>query len=379
MSEIDKDLAIDLCLGIDDWNSFIDLSVRKFSAPMVYQNLTQIFHDDEYADEMARMRKAVLQIRMETMRVFAAHLNFHNLCILPLDIEYVYLKGLALAAGYYSDPTMRFSRDIDLLVLKGDSERVVRAALANGYDIKVADQPATNRPNEETLQALLKYNPVLTFLSPEGILIEIHRDVDKNLGIITPELLLDDPIEIMFAKTRFMAPNTAISFCYCSLHNSRHSWSRLHWLADLGAMIQHPSFDLDRVLQVADAIGLRPNIDAVLELEKLSRSVGRLALSNDCQSHGSELLELCLQNLSGGMDVELQIRSRHNLFDLPISWLLSDGARIPALIRRSSKRILPSFYQYEAFPLPARLQWLYIPTKPIFAIMRMIRNYRTGR
>jgi hypothetical protein len=34
--------------------------------------------------------------------------------------------------------------------------------------------------------------------------------------------------------------------------------------------------------------------------------------------------------------------------------------------KRLRSRLMPSYTQYEGWPLPDGLQWLYLPTKPLF-------------
>jgi len=50
-----------------------------------------------------------------------------------LDIPIVFLKGIHTSAAYYSQPSIRYIRDIDVLVPHGDAPRLYQAALRMGF------------------------------------------------------------------------------------------------------------------------------------------------------------------------------------------------------------------------------------------------------
>jgi hypothetical protein len=158
---------------------------------------------------------------------------------------------------------------------------------------------------------------------------------------------------------------TDLHFLYVCYHSTRHTWSLLHWLADLDAMIRHPSFDRRAVQDLAARTGMVPLLEACLEFNELSKRLP-LADPQAAPERGRALLGLCLKNLEGGMDVELALRDRQVGLVLPFDWLLDPAVARRVRAKRLWRRLMPSYMQYEGWPLPDRLQWLYLPAKPLF-------------
>ena len=131
----DGDLAQarDLCRSVEDWALLTDIAARKFSLPFVYRNLQRVALGPDDTQILQAMHQATLEITLAAMRVVTAQKTFHNTCIAPRSLTHVYLKGPTLAARYYDDPSLRYARDIDVLVSRRDQEPIARRAMAHGY------------------------------------------------------------------------------------------------------------------------------------------------------------------------------------------------------------------------------------------------------
>jgi len=258
----DTEQARDLCAAIEDWAFFTHIAQQKFSLPFVYRNLQNLDLEGSYDAPLKEMKRQVLPVTFGALQVQAAQNAFHTSCVAPLNMAHVYLKGPSLAARYYDDPGLRFARDIDILVSREDQEALTRYALQQGYRILDTDALAVRDVSPRDLQALFDYKTVITLVTPENIVIEVHRNIDKRLGIFEADEVLERRETFSYQGTEFGVMPTADLFCYVCYHNTRHIWSRLHWVADLDAMISHPSFDKNTVLARADALGLRTNIEA---------------------------------------------------------------------------------------------------------------------
>jgi len=365
-----------LCQEVSDWGLFISIAARKFSLPFVYRNLMIVFPEGAPDIDFEAIRLAVLPIKMMSLKVLAAQIQFHKTCIQPVDCEHVYLKGPSLAARYHDDSGLRFSRDIDVLVPKHALEPVVRAGISNGYRVLVDPSKGKSVNCDRDLRALLRYEIVISMMSPDNVVIEVHREVDKNLGVFKPRDVLKGAEEIFLEGLPLNVMPTSQLFCYICYHNSRHTWSRLHWLADLDAVMQHPTFNLQEVLEYATRIGIRPVVDACIEFNNLSKKPSPNRPTSGSQSHAEELLESCIVNLSGDLAVERQVRSTRKRAGLNSGWFLDAGAKRHSYLRILA-RFSPSFYQYLCWPLPDKLQWLYYLTKPYFALRMRISERKS--
>lgn len=360
-----------LCEAVEDWSLLSGIAQRKFSLPFIYRNLQRLELSPSYACMLETMRKDVMAITFGSLQVLAVQKTFHTDCVVPLKPAHVYLKGPSLAARYYDDPGLRFARDIDILVSRKDQERLTRRALELGYRILDANTPVGSDITEQNLQALLHYKTVVPLVTPENIVIEIHRNIDKRLGLFDARDVLSARHNFSHRGINYEVMPTADLFCYVCYHNTRHIWSRLHWIADLDAMITHPSFDEAEVLARADALGLRANVEACLELHQIAIS-GEASAKATGEGRGAELAAICLQNLSGDLELEYQLREDEELLGLPFRWMVPQHIRKRARTQTRLSRVLPSYEEYEAWPLPRPLQWIYYISKPLGILKRQM-------
>jgi len=363
--------ARDLCAAVEDWPLLINIAARKFSLPFIYRNLQGLELGPDYDDLLEIMRNGVLPITFGALRVLSTQRKFHADCVAHCGVDHVYLKGPTLAARYYDDPGLRFARDIDILVSREDQEKLVRHAISCGYLILDETELKGRQFSERDLQALLTYKTVIALVTKENIVIEVHRDIDKRLGIFGAEDVLKRRETIEDGDREYGVMPTADLFCYVCYHNTRHIWSRLHWIADLDAMITHPSFQREQVLARATELGLRDNVEACLELHQIAIS-GAAHARAQTTGRGEELTAICLKNLSGDLDLEYNLREGEELLGLPFKWMVSQDVRKRARRLTHLSRILPSYDEYEAWPLPRSLQWVYYVSKPLGIAKRQL-------
>lgn len=370
LSGTDADVARTLCPSVPCWDDLISIAERKYSLPMLYRNLIneRIFSFGE--DYEANLKRSAVSSLFGSLKATAALGKFHTDCIKPNEVAHSYLKGPALAARYYDEPGMRYCRDIDVLVKRESLEAVVRNALAKGYLVKTGSSKLSANPSEQELKTLLRFDPTITLVGSDGVPIEVHTDIDKHMGIFDPDLLMQNSTEVMVAGNPIMVPSTAHLFCYICYHNLKHTWSKLHWLADLCAIIEHSSFDLGEVTAYANTVGIAPLVSATREFEALTRQQHIHGINRMELDLANKILHLCIVNLGGDIHEEITLRKRNNLLGLPFYRVLTPKARFAAVFRRCLFGMKPSFYQYEILPLPISLQWLYYPTKPLYKLYK---------
>ncbi len=365
----DMDRARVLCARVQDWPKLTDIALRKFSLPLVYRNLQSLKLDETYGPMLDAMRAQVLPLTFGALRVLAAQRKFHNDCVAPLDLAHVYLKGPSLAARYYDDPGLRFARDVDILMSRDDQRKLVHQALSKGYQIADGNDLKGCQISNRDLEAILNYKTVATLVTPNNITIEVHWNIDKRLGLFEVGETLQRREMISDEALRYGVMPTADLFCYVCYHNTRHIWSRLHWIADLDAIISDPSFDRNKVLARAAELGLSSNAEACLELHEIAVSGDASNLAKG-GSRGAELAAVCLRNLPGDLQLEYDLREGEELLGLPFKWMVSPEVRKRARILTRLSRVLPGYDEYEAWPLPRGLQWIYYVSKPLGILKR---------
>lgn len=152
--------------------------------------------------------------------------------LLSHSVPFSFLKGDGLAEQLYDDPTVRLSKDVDVLIPSDCSQLVIRLLQKNGYIYK----PYTLRRKKifEKIRRNIDINisKDLTFFDPIFLEpIELHI----RLFQIEPNTLINDFNEsIKFSKN----PSIYNGFycLYLILHGAHARWQRLKWVIDLSIL-----------------------------------------------------------------------------------------------------------------------------------------------
>lgn len=375
LNDAQKQVASELCGTVEDWGLFTGLASRKFSLPWVSHHLSQIGFQIPDQEIATAAQSAARQMIMGTLQVTGAQAAFHKACILPLGVDHLYMKGPTLAARYHSKPALRFCRDVDLLVSENDYEAVVRRAFDEGYLLWNDPIETPCVPSERDIRAVLKYADAVAVTSPEGVLFEIHREVDKHSGFFRTQDLLASTEPLETGGQSLNVLNTPALLTYICYHHTRHTWSRLHWLADLDAIRTHPTYDHNATMSYARKCGLDELVEACLKFCELTADPDR-ANHVDRSSREAQILDLCKQNLDGDLALEYSIRSNFGLLGLPFDWMVRPTMKWQIRMRHVLTRLQPNFSQYHSWPLPGGLQWLYYFTRPLASIRRRLLGER---
>jgi putative nucleotidyltransferase-like protein len=115
-----------------------------------------------------------LLARVEQARIEAA--------LAPLGIEWVWLKGYALAHAVYPRPALRPMLDLDLLVSAERCDEADRAVRALGY------RPAVDAPPVfRGVERILHHHPALR--APSGVTVELHTRLHPSEQLLAPSHL----------------------------------------------------------------------------------------------------------------------------------------------------------------------------------------------
>ncbi|MBX9745652.1 MAG: nucleotidyltransferase family protein [Hyphomonadaceae bacterium] len=345
---------------IANWSEFALIAADKFIAPLAHRHLQEAASDIMPPSALQALATRARRSVFETLRVVAAHIDFHKTCIASTGARHAYLKGVALAQVYYRDVGERFCRDIDVLVAASDIPRVISIARAAGYRVLVTELASPIYADElKDIEFLCRHSDVITLISKDGVAIEIHRKLDKLSVGFDLEQALRSAVSVTIADitVRVLAPS--YHFAYICYHHSRHFWSRLHWLADLDAMVRAPSFDRVEILALADTIGIRPTLEAALEFNRLTARPGLWGGVVPEDAAGGQFLKACLLNLEGGLDFEESLRGSMMYQDFISPWQVESEKRLHFWARSWARRLRPSVTQHFARRYPQPLHWLY--------------------
>lgn len=175
--------------------------------------------------------KALLQRSLEALAVEG---------IVPVS-----LKGYGLALRLYPDPLQRATRDVDLLVSRGDVETAARVLTGLGL---------TARPTRDGRHADVDSHHLE--LEGKAGLVELHYRALAGWGrTLEGDALVARAVEgtLEGQRVRWLAPEDEA--VYLSLHASHHLLQRLAWLFDL-KLLAARGLDWDRVVAGARGTGL---------------------------------------------------------------------------------------------------------------------------
>ncbi len=166
----------------------------------------------------------------------------------------------------------------------------------------------TNGCTEADILRAAGQDGVVTLRAPDGMHIEVHRCLGKlGFTYFDSDRILQNKSVIAVSGVSVNIPHIDDLFPYICYHHTGHYWSRLHWLADLDAIIRHPTFNTAQALASARRYRLHETVEACLELNRLSSNVD--GWDNDAsRTHGKQLLRVCLKNLDCAIGLELEMR-----------------------------------------------------------------------
>ena len=165
------------------------------------------------------------------------------------EIAALVIKGPVLAAQAYSDPSVRYYGDLDLLVRQPDIRRATELMIASGYQaaIPLSAIDAGRIPGQ-----------YLFSKADSQLLVELHNDLTLRYF---PRPL---PIEEFFARQvrvnvdghEVPAPCVEDELVLICVHGAKHFWERLSWIADVaGIVAQQTNIDWKRAASTAKTVG----------------------------------------------------------------------------------------------------------------------------
>jgi hypothetical protein len=197
------------------------------------------------------------------------------------------LKGPALSARLYGDPSARTYGDLDLLVDPADRHRAASCLDRLGYRLSI-------RPPRRPASAM-RVMPVAYAISERGIPVDLHwglatPELSWN-GAPTPRSAATQTVRVGPLEVRTLAD--APLLLYLAVHGGKHAFSRLGWLADFARMLAVASeASTDRALALATRLGFRRLLlAAVLLTERRTPVTPPPALRAAARgSHGADAL-----------------------------------------------------------------------------------------
>ena len=247
---------------------------------------------------------------------------------------------------------MKYSKDIDFLVDEADARRCISLLESDGYSLILPRRALT----PAQWKTLLRYSLEVEMMHPRtGVQIEPHWRLTENTDLLDARSLVTAAgtgwHTIGGVPIRTLCP--ADEFTYLCVHGARGLWFRLKWIVDVYALVSHVSDDeMDSLYLHAAERRVGPCVDLAFAL---CDTLFGLRLSPRARARiQSDWRLRALHRLS-----MISLRSaQYNLWTAFATSLLL--ARSHGYLRSELARWIVSINDRLDFPLPARLQFLYL-------------------
>jgi len=231
-----------------DWSALLALAEEHGMLALLAERASEL--EEAWVPREVRQK---LKEKHRAQVLFSMSLNAELFRLLEkfstARVEGTVVKGPVLSARAYGDPGMRRYEDLDLLVRHKDILRFTELLTAEGYEprVPIGEIRAGKVPGEY----LFKW---------PGTVRRIELHTEETLRYFPRRL----PMEKLFARRVYesidghgvpalCAEDELVVVC---VHNAKHFWERLMWIADVAALVaRQEELDWGRTLSTARELG----------------------------------------------------------------------------------------------------------------------------
>lgn len=363
------------CSAIDDWSALIDRVDRLLVLPLVHRHLRT--HADDLVPEEAMRTLAARSRRwvVRNLQVADVHLRLTRDVLTPIGVPHVFVKGTTLAHRFYREPNLRIARDVDVLVPRTALETVGRRLRDLGHRALHAQLDS-----DDGIRYSARVLGDSAWVSPDGVLIEVHARLKLGAGRLATSRLLEDPAHVTVAGVPLPALQEPDAIAHLCLHHSWSGYDRLHWIADLDAVLRATGAEEERIIAAARAHGFGRVVAASLGLHRalaapdpevpIVPSVRATRGPSGADRGARGLTEVCLAALDragegGGMS-RSERRRAVRVATADLAPLRRAGVRSRHALRPFGRHAS----DFVRLPLPARWHAAYVVLRPVLRVLR---------
>lgn len=235
-----------------DWNKFLQLVTRHRVAGLAHHGLSSVEQNmpSTIAESLAEQAKSIASQNLS----HAAETRRLQRLFDEASIPVVFVKGVSLGVLVYGSLGLKHGKDIDILAPPAFSEQTLK--LLEEFDYRLC-QPYCQF-GEGRRHLLFRYSKDAALInSRSGVEVELHWGLTDN-PLLLQNVDCASPKQIV-APTKdcgIRTLNDRDLFAYLCVHGAMHGWSRLKWLADVGALVaQRDDVEIVALYRHAQACG----------------------------------------------------------------------------------------------------------------------------
>lgn len=223
-----------------DWELFFKLTMHHRVYPSIYLKLKEL-------DDPLIPRQIINRLHQEykkntfQMLYLSGEMEQLSKLLTENQIRLLFLKGPVLAADLYGDPSLRTSKDLDVLISIHDLKKVEDLLLHAGYQREKDGEPSV-------LNHWKWREHHLSYIHPDkGIQIELHWRLHPfpSKEPSYDELWERKRKSVLSAYPVYFLGQEDL-FLYLMNHGARHGWFRLRWLLDIDKMVRN-GLDIEKI------------------------------------------------------------------------------------------------------------------------------------
>ncbi|MDA3970412.1 MAG: nucleotidyltransferase family protein [Desulfobulbaceae bacterium] len=238
----DRPDVVSLVSQIDDWPEFCMLCQRHGLLALALKVVRLCFADDfpaefnrsgqQLAFRNATSNLSLTRALLELLELFSQH----SIAVLPF-------KGPLLGQQLYGDIGLRHFGDLDILIARGDVKQAVVLVAESGFVPEIDNVLSTID------QFSLQEDDLSFYRENDGCVLELHWDC-AGCYLATPLTLsaVDVSGFVSLAGRGVQSLSDEDLLVYLCVHGAKHVWERLEWLYSVAVLLdKYPEMDWDLV------------------------------------------------------------------------------------------------------------------------------------
>jgi len=347
----------DAVSGGINWDLLLRVAVRQRVVGLVQHGLSfaGVSLPQDIAEELNRGAKANAQ---QALLRATETINLQRLFD-DAGIASVFVKGVTLAQLAYGNVAVKHSWDIDALVsprsLREANGILQRCGYLRVFPPASFDDARLGAWTSTARECVFEHERT-------KLILELHWRLTNNRRQL-PHVSVASPVQQVrvLGGTSVRTLNDEDLFAYLCVHGALHGWSRLKWLADIGALLsQRSAENIEHLYRTAHSKGCgRAPAQCLLLCRKLfgMRLPDGIAVELRADRAAQRLVAIALDAMGGaGGAVELDDRPLGNL-RIELSHFLLDRGGLHWLSELRAK--LVGGHDLINMPLPPALSVLY--------------------
>jgi hypothetical protein len=357
-----------------DWQFVIGLAVANAVMPLLAKSLNAVCPEAVPGEVLQQLRIYCYQLTLKNLSLtgelckLIQFLNDHNIPAIPF-------KGPLLAVSVYGNVALRQFSDLDIWVRPQDFLAARTLLMSKAGYCAMKSHFLTAAQEVADLQS--SYECTL-FTPDQQVVIDLHQKLSGGTFFSYPvqfEQIWEhlEPISAIGNKLHSFSSDDLL--LYLCVHGAKSRWERLGWICDVAELIRvHPQLDWEQVVEKAKALNCERMLllglllaHTLLDAPLAEAIAQRIQSDSTCQLLCAQVCEKIQSNTSG---LTKKFTLKMLMFQLRVldGW----GDRLACCyksllwhgLRPLYSVLIPTYNDYQFFPLPDFLYSLYFFIRP---------------